>query len=827
MKTLRRLLLLNMFALAALSVAVAQTTPLITRVTTPEALEKRALSVSAEMSKSTGVSRVLLYYRPYGESEYKELEMLVAGRVATATIPEVAVLPPYVEYYIEARLDNNKTETYPVQNAQANPQRIAVKAADPKDLEVRILSPEPGETVDIEELVIAISFFYASENVKPEATKLFLDGTDVTARAVLSDDVLLYSPKSAGQPLSLGSHRLRIELYDTQGKFYHTLESSFNISTATAIAAERARLQALFDGQAEYRNENIQSIGTNTTFIRGDLRLNGTYSWLGFGATTHIDNQEDPSRQPQNRYLLYANTSVLSIQVGDAYPKFPSYIVSGKRVRGVSGNLRLGFFNLDVSLGETNRSVEGTRLFDTTYADSSAAAARPRNSALLSGLRYTIFQPGTFQRDFFAVRPSFGSGENFQLGFTYLKAKDQTGSIKYGTFPEENLVVGTDLLLAFDDQRIKLETQASLSIKNTDISKGNITDEELKNLKKEDADNIRKIRDAASTFITINQNLFPLNPLGEGLPGVSYEGVLSLNYFNNFIRGSVFKRGAGYSSFGNDFLQTDIEGYSISDRIRMFNNKVFVSVAYEKRNDNTANNKIGTTTFDFFNSTITVFPGVKLPSFTVGYGINNQVSNNKISRYDLVLASYRSRLSAADSSALVNARTNAIDNATNQIYFAANYDFNAGARQSLSFSLSTTNRKDNTLYKRDQTNLNLQVSLTTSFSPMFQTTVGYLLSQNETKNQLFTTTGRDSTLLTTPINYSTASIMLLTRLLDERLRILASASPTFGDFNRTIVRGGIDYAVTERHVLAFSFDFIQNSGTKDDTIASLIYRFSF
>jgi len=68
---------------------------------------------------------------------------------------------------------------------------------------------------------------------------------------------------------------------------------------------------------------------------------------------------------------------------------------------------------------------------------------------------------------------------------------------------------------------------------------------------------------------------------------------------------------------------------------------------------------------------------------------------------------------------------------------------------------------------------------------------------------------------------------LLTRLLDERLRILASASPTFGDFNRTIVRGGIDYAVTERHVLAFSFDFIQNSGTKDDTIASLIYRFSF
>lgn len=825
MKTLPRVLLLCMFVFAGVSLVNAQTTPLITRVTVPQAFEKRALSVSAEMSKSTGVSRVLLYYRPYGESEYKELEMLIAGRVATATIPDVAVLPPYVEYYIEARLEGDKTETYPVQNAQANPQRIAVKAADPKDLEVRILSPEPGETVDVEELVIAISLFYASDNVKPEATKVFLDGTDVTRSAILSDDVLLYSPKSAGQPISLGSHRLRIELYDAQGKLYHTLETSFNTSTAEAIAAEQARLQALIDGQAEYRNENIQSIGTNTTYIRGDLRLNGTYSWLGFGATTHIDNQEDPSRQPQNRYLLYGNTSILSIQVGDAYPKFPSYIVSGKRVRGVSGNLKLGFFNLDVSLGETNRLVEGTRLYDTTYADSSAAASRPVNSSHISGLRYTIFQPGTFQRDFFAIRPSFGSGENFQLGFTYLKAKDQTGSIKYGTFPEENLVMGTDLMFAFDDQRIKLETQASLSIKNTDISKGNISDEELKNLKQEDADNIRKIRDAASSFITINQNLFPLNPLGSGLPGVSYEGILSLNYFNNFIRGSVFKRGAGYTSFGNEFLQTDIEGYNISDRIRMFNNKVFLSVSYEKRNDNTANNKIGTTNFDFFNSTITVIPGVDLPSFTVGYGINNQVSDNKISRYDL--ATNRSGLSSADSSALVNARTNAIDNATNQLYLAANYDFEAGARQSLSFSLGTTNRTDNTLYKRDQTNMNLQVALTTSFSPMLQTTVAYLLSQNENKNQLFTATGRDSTLQTTTIDYSTASLSMLFRLFDERLRILASASPTFGEFNRAIARVGIDYSITERHVLAFTFDFIQNSGTKDDTIGSLIYRFSF
>jgi hypothetical protein len=825
MKTLPRLLSFPLSVLLGTSLLLSQGTPLITKVNVPQAFEKRALSLSAELAQSSGVSRMLVRYRPYGESDYKELEMLLAGRVATATIPAEAVLPPYVEYYVEAQLDNGKVETYPVQNAMASPQRVSVKAADPKDSEVRVLSPEPGETVDINELVIAISFFYASDNVKPQATRLFIDGTEVTKGAVLSDDVLLYSPRSAGQTISLGSHRLRIELYDTQGKLYHQLESSFNISTAAAIAEEQARLQTLFDGQAEYRNENIQSIGTNTTYLRGDLRFNGTYRSIGFGATTHLDNQEDPSRQPQNRYLLYGSTSFLSVQVGDAYPKFPSYIVSGKRVRGVSSNLRLGFFNLDFTMGETNRSVEGTRLYDTTYVDSASASTRPQNAYPLSGLRYTIFQPGTYQRDFFAIRPSFGSGESFQLGFTYLKAKDQTGSIKYGILPEENLVVGTDLMFAFDDQRIKLETQASLSIKNTDISKGNITDAELENLKKEDADKIKQLRDVAKTFITINQNLFPLNPVGEGLPGVSYEGILSLNYFNNFLRGSIFKRGAGYSSFGNEFLQTDIEGFNISDRIRMLNNKVFLSVSYEKRNDNTANNKRGTTNFDFFNSALTLIPGANLPSFTVGYGMNNQVSDTKVSRYDL--ATNKSSLSPADSAALVSARSNAIDNATTQLYLAANYDFDAGARHSLVLSVNTTNRKDNTFSKRDQTNLNLQVSLSSSFSPLLQTTVGYLLSQNESKNQLFTSAGRDSLLQTITTNYSSASVAFLFRFLDERLRVLASASPTFGEINRLIARAGIDYAVTQHHVLALTFDFIQNSGTKDDTIGSLIYRFSF
>ncbi|MGH2568686.1 MAG: hypothetical protein ACRDGA_10120, partial [Bacteroidota bacterium] len=630
-----------------------------------------------------------------------------------------------------------------------------------------------------------------------------------------------YSPKSSGQPLGLGAHRLRIELYDTQGNQYHAAESGFNVSTRVAIEAEKARVQAVLDGQAEYRNEELRSVGASTTYVRGDLRLNGSYGIMNFGASTHLDNQDKPERQPQNRFSFFGATSFLGLQIGDAYPKFPSYIVSGKRVRGLSANLKLGFFNVDVTTGQTDRLVEGTLDSTHTYSDSSSAAARPPNTVQEQGLRYAFFSPGTFQRDFFAVRPSFGKGENFQLGFTYMKAKDDVGSIKYGTSPAENLVVGSDLMFAFDDQRLKFESQASVSITNTDISPQAGSFEDLKTSDPDTYNDLKDLADLASTFITINKNLFPTNPFGDGLPGVSYEAALTLNYFNNFIRGSLFKRGAGYFSFGNDFLQTDIEGFNISDRIRMFDNKAILSLAYEQRNDNTANNKAGTTDFNYFNSTLTVIPGANIPTFTVGYGLNNLVSDNQISRADL--ATSRTGLTQADSAA----RSNAIDNASNQLFLGASYDFVAGARQSLVFSLSSTSREDKSFFKRDQTNVNMQISLSTSFSPMLQTTVGYVLSQNESKNQIFTSTGRDSVLQTTTFDYSAATVSAQLRLFDESLRVLAALSPTFGAIDRTIVRAGLDYAVTSRHRLEFTFDYIQNSGAEDDTIGSLIFRFSF
>ena len=805
---------------AAFLTAQAQVSSVIVRVNAPIVSQNQPLPISVEFTPSGNVERVLLRYRGFGESEYRQQEMLMAGNSATATIAAQYVLPPYVEYYTQVLLSNGRSETYPIENAESTPLKATVKPVDPKSLEVRVLSPEQGETVANEDLVVAISLFYASENVNKKGTKLFLNGIDVTAQAIFSDDVILYSPATFPRPLSLGVQFLRVELYDGSGGLYHTIESNFSLSTAAAIAAEESRLRFGVNGSAEFRNEDVGA--TKNTFLRGQLQAAGTYKSLNFGSNIFITNEEKSDRQPQDRFLAYGDLDILKVQLGDAFPKFPTNIVSGKRVRGVSASLLLKFFNVDFAYGETMRSIDGMSLRDTTFADTNAVKSRTSNTLQKSGLQYSIFQPGTFSRSFMAIRPSFGSGENFQLGFTYMNSKDKVESIKYGLTPQENLVAGTDVLIAFDDQRFRIDGQASLSLTNRDITKGNFTDADYDLLagkndksltaaqqadRQKTSDDLKKIGDFGGKFITINENLFPLNPVGRGLPGVAYDGALSLNYLNNFIRAQYYQRGAAYLSFGNEFLQADIQGLALSDRIRMFQNRVLVSLSYEQRQDNTAETKVATTKYGNVNGSLTVFPAADLPSLTLGYGILTRSS-------DANLKDSLQKLYAADDQ-------------TSRISLQINYDFTLGARHNFSFGVNLSDRKDNlpvNLNRGEQKNNSYFGSLTTFFRIPLQTTISF--NTNMTQSSALTSVPLSGIPLQ-DFKLTSLSLNAQYRLLEDKLRLSSTVSNSSGDLKRTLVQVGADYSITNNHALAFEYDYINNSGYKNDNIASLIYRFNF
>jgi len=245
----------------------------------------------------------------------------------------------------------------------------------------------------------------------------------------------------------------------------------------------------------------------------------------------------------------------------------------------------------------------------------------------------------------------------------------------------------------------------------------------------------------------------------------------------------------------------------------MFQNRAFLSVSYEQKHDNTANTKPETVTFSNLNTSVTVLPS-KLPGFTIGYGRYSLLSDR------LVGAPYM-----PDS--LVVARKKSIDDATNRFFIGSNYDFQALARQTLTVNISIAARDDKSFYNRDQNNLYLQASLTTVYSIPLQTTLGVLVSQNTTQSQMFTTLGLDSVLSETDFNYTTLIFGAQYRMFNDDLRLTAALAPSFGAIERTSFQVGVDYAFSNQHSLEFLFNYMQNAGYRDDSIAGLIYRFSF
>jgi hypothetical protein len=140
------------------------------------------------------------------------------------------------------------------------------------------------------------------------------------------------------------------------------------------------------------------------------------------------------------------------------------------------------------------------------------------------------------------------------------------------------------------------------------------------------------------------------------------------------------------------------------------------------------------------------------------------------------------------------------------------------ARNSVSASFSISNKKDKTFYKRDQDNINFSTLLVSSFNIPLQTTFGIIISHTAAHSMYDTTQS---------FNYQTISLGARYRLMNDRLNLLATVAPSFGDFKRILMQAGAEYQVVENHYIVSQFDFIKNSDRANDVIFSLLYRLMF
>lgn len=785
-----------------------QVTGKVVSVKAAETNEGNDITITAEIMPSADISQFFLLYREYGQSEFRQTEMVYRTTTATGVIPGSIVTPPFVEYYILLRLKNGTSETYPLQNPDANPLRVTVLGRSEKDREVIILSPEKNEQLSKEDLFFSISLIYASTNVDKKRTRLYVDGNDVTANAVLSDDILTYFPDNFPGYLAPGAHSYRIELHSADGALYHTVGGSFAISREGALAAERRAFRYGVAFEAEARDEDISDV--NTWYNRLSLRLNGSWPSATLNSYIHLTSEEKDYRQPQNRYSLNGETSWLKIGLGDVYPSFPTLILDGQRVRGISGDLLLGIFNLDVAYGEIFRGVEGTEVA-RYQKDSLPGGVPPENSLRLTGKDssyYAQYDYGTYKRNLFALRPSFGKGENFKIGFDYLHSIDDKNSINFGARPEENVVLGSDLMIGLDNQRILITAQAAVSIMNNDITNGTATDSTIDALfgpgkpYQGDPKIIKRIKNLGSPFITVNENISPLDPRKGG--SSAYETALTLNYFGNFLKANYISRGSEYHSFGQLYLRTDVRGFNIIDRLRLVGNTLFLAGNIEILNDNLDNTKIATTTFSNYNFSVSYYPRFNFPNVSIGVGGYSNANGININDTSAVRAA------------------GAVDNMTLRVFTQLAYDFTYIVRHSASLSFTTFNTDDRTPAKMNTKNTVIAAGLTTTYKIPLQTTIDVTININSLPPL------SDSVSVgTTNYNYTTLSLGGMYRFLQEKLRVGATLSPTFGDMKRTLFELMSQYMFNAQQSLSFQFYLISNPDnpvSKNDIIASLVYR---
>jgi hypothetical protein len=268
------------------------------------------------------------------------------------------------------------------------------------------------------------------------------------------------------------------------------------------------------------------------------------------------------------------------------------------------------------------------------------------------------------------------------------------------------------------------------------------------------------------------------------------------------------------------------------------------SVSYETKSNNTQNDaNTPTITYNTLNTSVTAYPGAKLPSVTVGYGLNTRKNPIDLSMYT---AANKPLLRDLDTSSIASwglsdsttrnlytpvpsdQMSQVANENTNRIYIAVNYDFQWIVRNSLMASVSIANKKDNTFYKRDQDNMNFSTMISSSFTIPLQTTIALTISQSSMYSALqdsvrayLSTTQKET------FNYQTISLSARYRMMNDRLNLLATLAPSFGDFKRLLLQAGAEYQIMENHFLLSQFDFVKNSDRASDTVFSLLYRFMF
>lgn len=627
----------------------------------------------------TGISgaeiyEAVLFYREEGQLSYDRTRAEVDHDEVVAELFAPEHHTGAMEYYLVLELQTDEQITYPQQLPDEEPLSVIVTDQREEEsltgiasqIDYNILSPQPGEELMSDDVLLGVTLFYESGVANPDSFRVYFAGEDVTEQADISPFFISYVPRS----MRAGYYTVEIA-YVEEGTEATLMNWEFSVTERT-LAEEEEQIRRMPSGRLELDGRNQNVAGFHREVYSGRLRLSGNLSDnIGYSFNGLLTNQESARLQPRNRFggELYIS-DWFRLDAGHVYPSLNSLTITGRRMYGV---------NAEVSLWGGNLAIEGVygniaRGISNQYTALQKISEDEDQDPIFT-MGFDQGGRGTYERRIGGGRLSIGSGERFQFGLNALKVEDDFNSIDIveefedlsnedlqnlsteerslleqnpesfqfeGSHPNPtgNFIFATDVQARADNNRISFNTDAGLSLVNQNI-RNPLDQERAEELGIDLDSDIESTLDLLSNLIIINENM-SVRPFdiedGEIAPRMPTEGLgvqsrLNLNYFDHNLQVQYRWMGPAYESLANSSIRRDIAGFRISDRFRTLNNTLYFTLGYENLNDNVLDTRDATTNTNVYRGNISWYPvDQHLPRISLN--TRYQVRDNEVERLE-------------------------------------------------------------------------------------------------------------------------------------------------------------------------------------------------
>ncbi|NOZ07384.1 MAG: hypothetical protein GXO91_00720 [FCB group bacterium] len=516
-----------------------------------------------------------------------------------------------------------------------------------------LMEPAPGARIPRDEAMLYLSYF-GLENVDVDNIKVRLDNRDITSEADIRSNHLIYNAKY----LSPGLHSVTVYLPVMTGtgrdpvRWSFTVESAAEGSGPTASISQSGRLAADHTGsRVDEQTVSVRNIYLDHHFkysvakIDSRIRLTSLEKQTAQPRNRYLFKISLPYLKINlgdlhptfNRYGLNGNR-VRGFQFTTRFKAFQLELIKGTLARAVqytdlrnsmliptaglqntianedSLNLKLSRDNytfkrnlLAVNLGiGSPRGAQWNLNFIKARDDAgSIRSSLPDALITLPESVSGLIQPGGADW----VQMEIDDGDTtYRIPYRTLVTHkedifgtDRTVTLNpltsdwQGAKPQDNLILGSDLKLHFDRDRIQFRTGLSFSLLNRNIWEPVLSEALLQ----EQFDSTLSLpfdpADYENIFhMGLNQTpLLPLDVFSESgilklishMPSMAYNLTLNLNYFRHRFQFRFQQIGPEFNSLANPYLQQNLRERIFSDRMKLLNDQLTLTLKYFSTDD--------------------------------------------------------------------------------------------------------------------------------------------------------------------------------------------------------------------------------------------------